>query len=574
MKILVIDSHAEYLDSLYQELATVADTDYELRQSENLVDGLKQLDTEIFDVVLVNINLPDADGAESFERISHCHTELPIIILTTQDDVDFAKRIVKTGAQDYLIIGEGDGLLLSRAIHYAIEKKKVEIGLSFMSNHDILTELPNRENFKLQLDKAIVRANRSGRKAVVVFIGLDRFKQINDSFGHAVGDDLLHQIGVRLEQSTRDTDTVARFGSDEFLVLLENVNEINDAVIVAKKLMHKVCEPLFHGETDIYVTPSLGISIFPTDSKSTDELISHADSAMTLAKEKGRNRIEFFTKEISTQSTEKLELESKLRRARDNNEFQLHYQPKFSIKTKRLIGAEALIRWNQPQLGMVRPDKFISIAEESGLITSIGEWVIQEAARQLNEWQSEGLRLVRIAINLSPKQFHEGDIAETLMSILSENGIQPRNIEVEITENMLVEDVEKTAQTLQRLKMWGIHIAIDDFGTGYSSLRYLKRLPIDTLKIDQSFVRDVISDVDDAAIASAIIALAHKLRMNVIAEGIETQEQLDFLDAQGCDEGQGYYYSKPLPAAEFHELLKNNQIDVSYEEFSQFKKTA
>lgn len=521
-----------------------------------LEEGLHLISEEVFDVVLTDLILSDTHDISVVKEVQQIKPDLPVVVLSNQESDDLAMQVVQAGAQDYLVKGQGDGHLIGRALRYAIERKRIERGLAFLAQYDGLTGLANRVLFRERFSRALIRAGRSGKLVALMFIDLDRFKNINDTLGHDAGDQLLVEVAGRLKSILREGDTIARLGGDEFTVILEELEKAEDAALIARKILDVMSNAICLNGHDVFVTPSIGVTIYPLDDTSEDILLRNADTAMYRAKEQGRNGFQFYTVGMNTRTVERLELESKLRKALSNDEFMLYYQPKVNLVDGQLIGAEALIRWEHPDIGMVSPAEFIPLAEETGLIVPIGEWVIKTACSQSATWQALGYQPIRIAVNLSARQFTEVDIVRLIVESVIDSKISPLSLEVEITESMLMDDMELSNARLKELKGHGIHVSVDDFGTGYSSLNYLKRFHIDTLKIDQSFVRDITSDPDDAAIASAIIALGKSLRLNVVAEGVETEEQLKFLQAHGCGQAQGYYFSKPLPVAEFTDLLR------------------
>jgi diguanylate cyclase (GGDEF)-like protein/PAS domain S-box-containing protein len=426
--------------------------------------------------------------------------------------------------------------------------KHYEEQLHHQSHHDALTGLPNRVLFQERCRESLSRAQRHGQLAVVLFLDLDHFKSINDSLGHAVGDLLLQAVGERLMAAVREVDTVARFGGDEFAVLLDGVKGSQDAAIVAQKLLDALALPFELEGHALYISVSIGIGCYPQDGTDVDVLFKNADTAMYRAKAEGRNNYQFFSADMNARALENLQMSNSLRLALERNELLLHYQPCVDLKSGRVSSAEALLRWNHPELGMVSPVRFIPLAEETGLIEPIGEWVLRTACRQMREWRDAGLPLRRIAVNLSARQFRHPDLVRRIAAILEETGLPARHLELEVTESMMMQNPESAAEILSQLKAMGATIAIDDFGTGYSSLSYLKRFPIDYLKIDQSFVSGVQDNADDAAITRGIIALAKSLNLKLIAEGVETGEQHAFLLKHGCDEGQGYLFSRPVSA--------------------------
>ncbi len=439
------------------------------------------------------------------------------------------------------------------------EQKLAEIHIQHMARHDSLTGLPNRLMFSSLLNVTIPTAKRYQRSFAVMFIDLDRFKFINDTLGHEAGDSLLKEITVRFKQTLRDSDVIARLGGDEFVVLVQEVNDRDHAATVAHKILSATIKPLVLAGQECRVTASIGIAMFPSDGQDEQTLMKNADCAMYFAKEEGKNNFQFYTPEISSHSMERLVLEANLRHAMERQEFSLHYQAKLDLTTGAITGTEALLRWSSAELGNVSPVTFIPIAEESGLIVQIGRWVLKTACEQNVAWQREGLPPIQMAVNLSARQFGDEHLLEDIATILRESGMAPSMLELEITEGMLIHDTDRTLKQLGAIKQMGVRLAIDDFGTGYSSLGQLKNFPIDTLKVDRSFIRDLATKPEDRAIATAIIAMGKTLSLTVVAEGVETPEQQAFLRQQACDEVQGYYFSKPIVAAEFAALLRANQ---------------
>ncbi|MBI3978687.1 MAG: EAL domain-containing protein [Chloroflexi bacterium] len=441
------------------------------------------------------------------------------------------------------------------AIHEDITaQKQAEERIRHLAHYDALTDLPNRVLFRDRLHQAIAQARRFERLVGVAFVDLDRFKTINDTLGHDVGDLLLKAVARRLTGCLRAGDTVARLAGDEFTLILPGLAEARDAGAVAQRILDSLAQPFRLGGYEAYTGASIGIALYPLDATDPDRLVTNADATMYRAKEQGGNCYQFFTAEISARAIERLALESSLRHAVERNELVLHYQPQVDATTGQIVGMEALLRWQHPRLGPVLPAQFIPIAEETGLIVPIGEWVLRTACRQNRAWQEAGFPPLRVAVNLSTRQFKR-DVVGTVARVLEETGLDPGYLELEITESVIVQEAEAVGGALHALKAMGVRLSIDDFGTRYSSLAYLKRFPIDTLKIDRSFVRDITTDRDDAAIATAIIALAQRLELKVVAEGVEEPEQVRFLRAHGCTEIQGYLCSRPLPAGEMARLL-------------------
>lgn len=437
------------------------------------------------------------------------------------------------------------------------ETKRYEAELEFQANRDALTGLANRNLLRDRLNHAIAFAGRNQQSVWLVFVDLDQFKFVNDTLGHRAGDLLLQEIGERLLGAVRESDTVARLGGDEFVLVLSEHADSALSPLIIQRIMEAVAQPMTVEQHAFFLTSSIGVAVYPNDGSDPDQLLKHADIAMYRAKESGRNNFQFYTPAMNERSLERLRLEGALRSAIENDEFVLHYQPQVDLRTGQIVGMEALLRWQHPEMGMVAPGRFITLAEETGLIVPIGAWVVATACRQNKAWQDAGLGMLRMSVNLSARQFAQQDLVASIEAVLRQTGLNPTYFEVELTESLVMTDVERAIETLDNLHHLGVFLSIDDFGTGYSSLSYLKRFPIDILKIDQSFVRDISLDPDDAAIVLSIISLAHSLRMGVIAEGVETAEQLAFLQRHGCDQMQGYYFSRPVPAAAFEKLLRD-----------------
>ena len=443
------------------------------------------------------------------------------------------------------------------------ERKTHESQLERQANYDTLTGLANRNLFQDRLSQALISSRRNNRGLAVLFIDLDHFKQINDSLGHDAGDLLLTQVATRLTGNVREGDTVARQGGDEFVLILSEIREEDDVPVVAQKILQAMSAPFDINGRELHITCSIGIASYPKDGEDRQTLLKNADAAMYRAKELGRNNAQYYAAEMNLKAMERLVLENGLYHALERNEFLLHYQPQVDLRSGEIAGMEALVRWQHPELGLVSPAMFIPVAEDSGLIVSLGEWVLRTACAQNKAWQLAGFKPISVAVNLSARQFRQPDLAEMVAAILGETGLDPACLELELTESLVMQDVEKTIATLSKLKAMGIKLSIDDFGTGYSSLSYLKRFPIDTLKIDQSFVRDITTDPDDAAIAKTIISMAHDMQLRVIAEGVETEAQKSFLQQRHCDEMQGYLFSRPLPAEMFETLLRDGHNCVT-----------
>ena len=499
------------------------------------------------------------------EPISNRMDNYPIIVDLNESIDDLARIIIDAGMQymfDGFIItchdkyaGMGTGHSLLNEI---IERKQQH--LYNLAHYDQLTGLPNRLLFNDRLNHASAQAFRMNHMGALLFIDIDRFKVINDTYGHPMGDKLLKSIAYRLKSCLRNNDTVARLCGDEFTVILENINHVNIAAHISQKIIDSLSKPIMIHNQKMYIGASIGISLFPFTNEynndACEHLIKQADAAMYHAKKHGRNNYQFYSAEMDEAVFERARIENRLRYALDNDELEIYYQPQVDIQTGRLIGAEALLRWQNPDMGLISPANFIPIAEENGLINQIGEFVLRKACHQTKRWQEQGFSPIKISVNLSVRQM-QPELPSLVESILQESGLDSNFLELELTENILLDNIEKSITILQDLNTMGIQISIDDFGTGYSSLSYLQRLPIHTLKIDRSFLTDVQNKNDDAPIITTIIGMAKNLKLNVIAEGIETAQQLAFLKKHQCTQGQGYYFEKPCPTDVFGRILEN-----------------
>jgi diguanylate cyclase (GGDEF)-like protein/PAS domain S-box-containing protein len=457
--------------------------------------------------------------------------------------------------------GEVTGAVM--VFHDVSTSRALTLKLAHYAHHDSLTDLPNRALLNDRSTQAITVAQRHHTALAVLYLDLDRFKHINDCLGHLVGDRLLQSVALRLSECVRASDTVSRLGGDEFVILLAEVTNAHDAAVCADKLLQAVRIPYLMDEHELNVTASIGIAIYPEDGSAVEALLQNADSAMYEAKDRGRNNYQFYRTELNSSATERQTLESDLRHAMRRHELELHYQPIMQLATGAIVGAEALIRWHHPTLGLVLPAQFIPIAEESGLIVPIGQWVLREACRQAKTWQDAGLPLLRLAVNISAVELRSNGFVAGVTTILAQTGFDPQRLELELTETFLMQDCKSTAIVLIALKELGVQLALDDFGTGYSSLSYMRRFPINTLKVDQSFVRELTTDADDASVVSAVINMGKSLHMRVVAEGVETRAQCSFLEQHKCSEAQGFHFSRPLKAKGFADLLRTASLRVA-----------
>jgi diguanylate cyclase (GGDEF)-like protein/PAS domain S-box-containing protein len=666
----------------------------EMTQAESMGEAERHLAQALFDIVLLDLGLPDAQGLEAVRRARAIAPRVPLVVLTGLDDEVLATRALQAGAQDYLIKGQIETRGLLRALRYAIERKGLEEALfvvkeraqvtlncigdavvctdvsgnitflnlvaekmtgwpweeaigrpmgevfqiqdamtrepspnpmdaavaqnktvhlpsncilirrdgfetpiedsvapihdregkatgavivfrdvsaaramaeqmTHSAQHDFLTGLPNRMLLNDRVNQAIALAARHAKKVAVLFLDLDGFKHINDSLGHPIGDKLLQSIAQRLVSCVRGTDTVSRQGGDEFVVLLSEMAQQEDAAISALRILDAVAKAHSIDQHDLHLTASIGVSVCPDDGLDAETLIKNADIAMYQAKENGRQSYQFFKPVMNVRAVERQSIEESLRRALERKEFSLHYQPKVRLATGEITGAEALIRWSHPTRGPVSPANFIPVAEDCGLILPIGQWVLREACKQARAWLDAGLSLGSIAVNISSMEFRDDNFLESVFETLSETGLDPRFLELELTESVLMKRAESASSVLKTLRARGVQIAVDDFGTGYSSLSYLRKFPIDALKIDQSFVRQITSAPDDSTIVTAVISMGRSLKLRVVAEGVETQAELAFLRARLCDEAQGFYFSRPVLPQQFANLLKNGIPEAS-----------
>jgi diguanylate cyclase (GGDEF)-like protein/PAS domain S-box-containing protein len=660
----------------------------ELTRVASLSEAEKLLSERAFDLILLDLGLPDSQGLDAVRRAHAVAPRMPLVVLTGMDDESLAAQCLQVGAQDYLIKGQIETRGLLRALRYAVERKNMEEALfvekeraqvtlncigdavictdasgniTFLNivaekmtswtrqeaagrpmaevfrildantrettpsptersvelnqtvhlpancilvrrdgsevpiedsvapihdregkptgavvvfrdvsvaramalemvhtaQHDFLTGMPNRMLLNDRVSQAIAWAQRHSKKVAVLFLDLDGFKHINDSLGHPTGDKLLQSVAKRLVDCVRGSDTVSRQGGDEFVVLLNEVGQDEDAAITARRMLQTVAEAHSIDQHDLHVTTSIGVSVFPDDGLDAETLIKNADTAMYQAKENGRQSYQFFKPAMNVRAVERQSIEESLRRALEREEFLVHYQPKVNLKTGDISGAEALIRWNHPTRGMVPPGDFIPIAEDCGLILPIGNWILREACKQARTWMDAGLPLTTMAVNISAMEFRDDDFLGGVFKILEETGLDPRSLELELTESVLMKRAESTQSILKALRASGIQLAVDDFGTGYSSLSYLRKFPIDALKIDQSFIRQITTAPDETTIVTAVISMGRSLKLRVIAEGVESQEELAFLQAHQCDEAQGYYFSRPVLPEQFAKLLAN-----------------
>ena len=523
---------------------------FTLEHCLSVIDGLDLVQKRAFQAIILDLNLPNGQSFESIPQFIQYCPGAPILVLSEADDENRAIQAVQSGAQDYLIKGQTSSSTLCRAIRYAIERHRATQRITHLAHYDHLTGLANRGLFYERLNCAVARCNRNDMAIALMFLDLDHFKEINDTLGHECGDSLLKNIATRIKKCIREIDTGVRLGGDEFAILLEQIVSVEDVSAVAQRILLLLAQPVMFNQHQLHVTGSLGITIYPWDSANPQELLSHADAAMYRAKAQGGNNYQFYTAGMKTAGLDGSTLEVELRRALAKKEFLLHYQPQLDLRTKQVIGMEALLRWHHPYQGLVGPNHFISQAEENGMIIPIGEWVLRAASKQAKYWAKQGFPTPCVAVNLSARQIHQGNLPALIQEILDHSHLEPENLKLELTETFLIHETEDTIQTLHDLKAMGVHLYIDDFGAGYASLRYLKSFPVDGIKLDQSLIQHLPHNTNDAAIVEAVISLGKALGLQVIAEGVETKEQADFLEEHGCDAMQGYWIAPPLPANE------------------------
>ena len=567
--VLIIDDEEQVRKLL---VSLLGDT-HHCQTAGSAEEALSALSRGTFDLVIADIGMRGMSGLQLVPRLRSIAPDTVTIMISGSQEIETAIEALRVGAFDY-VTKPFDFRHVAAAVERALdhcrllkEKRRYQEQLQRLlrertaevdrlAYYDSITQLPNRTLFEDRLSQAVAIARSAGETLGVLFISLDQFKKVNDTLGHAPGDLLLQEFAGRLKSCISETDTVARFGSDEFALLLTQIKGTED-VVETIGLLSQVLNMSFDLEGhEVFATSSVGVSLFPIDGVDSQTLLQNAGAALYKAKRSGGANYQFYTSDMHEMASSRLALETSLRRAIQNEEFLIHYQPRVSVDSLEITGVEALVRWQHPQLGLVLPSEFIPLAEDTGLIVPIGEWVLRHACLQNTRWQAQGFPSLHIAVNISARQFHEQDVTQTVVRILKETGLAPEHLELELTESSIMRNSDFAAGVLNRLKVMGINISIDDFGTGFSSLASLKRLPIDSLKIDQSFVRDMTTDPDEAALVMAIITLAHNLRLKVVAEGVETEEQLGFLHLLRCDEIQGFLFSKPLPEEALVSLLE------------------
>lgn len=563
LRVLIVEDSEDDAFLLCHELASVV-SNLEYKRVDNAEQMRAALDGEAWDLVISDHSMPRFSAKDAFEILRASGKDIPFIIYSGTISENIALSAMADGVSDF--VEKGDIMRLLPVVRRELRgaqvvqaKQRAESRVYHLSHYDQLTGLPNRTLFYERAEELLQGVRESGASAAVCLLDLDRFMRINNTFGYATGDLLVRRIADRLRERVGARGCVARLGRDEFALMSPPYTEASGARDFADAVMKEFARPFVIDGQEFFITFSMGVACMPAHGDEVSTLLVNAESAMFLAKRSGRNNYQLYAREINAASAERLTMENALRRSVERNELLLHYQPSVDIQSGEISGCEALVRWRHPQQGMVPPDKFIPLADEIGMINEIGRWVLREACTQVRRWTDAGMRPLTISVNVSAVQFREEGLVEEVRAALADTGLEPQRLVLEITESVLMRDVEATIRTLKELKDMGVSISIDDFGTGYSSLSYLRRFPIDTLKVDKSFVRDVTEDADDAAIVRAIITLAKSLKLSVVAEGVETADQLAYLRSQGCDRIQGYFFSRPLDPAAFDALMRSGK---------------
>jgi diguanylate cyclase (GGDEF)-like protein len=564
--ILVVDDE---IVSRYTVEALLSSEGYNLEFAESGEEALAKATQLVPDLMLLDVMMPDMDGFEVCTRLraNPRLAELPVVMVTALDDRESRLRGLEVGADDFMSKPFDRAELRARIrtitrLNRYRRLVETEEQLVYLANYDTLTGLPNRSLLTERMRQTLGHAGRNQQGVTVLALDLDGFQMINDSLGHEVGDKVLCEVAQRLTTTVAEGATVARLSGDEFVVMAETNDPVKQVSDAAQYLLDAISKPMTFNGQEIVITASIGISVFPSDGQEAAQLLKNANTALSRAKAEGKKTYQFFTTEMNTVALKRLILENQLRKVLERHELCLYYQPQVELPTGRIIGMEALLRWQHPELGFVSPALFVPVAEEMGLIIPIGEWVLRTACAQNKAWQEAGLPPVRVSVNVSSRQFQQPNLLQMIQHALVETGLNPIYLELELTESLLMEEnrdqKDSVFAILSELQAQGVHIAIDDFGTGYSSLSYLKRFPLNTLKVDRSFVQDISTNPDDAALTTAIIAMAHSLRLTIVAEGVETAAQLAFLQERQCEMIQGYFFSPPIPVKDMTKLLQHN----------------
>jgi len=546
---------------LVKEMLDEGATDaFELLHADQIGTAIPLLELESVDIILLDLGLPDGNGLDTLIKVHALAPEVPIVVLSQTEDESLAVKAVRIGAQDFLVKAHITSQQLTRSVRYAMERRQLQEHLHKLAHHDALTGLPNRKLFYDRLARAVSSARRHQRPLALMLLDMDDFKQVNDTHGHHVGDELLRQVADRLSACLRTTDCVARLGGDEFIIYVADLADVQDAARVAQKILDALSVPYSIEGHYFHSHSSLGIALHPEDGDDMEVLVRHADAAMYSAKQQGGNssRFRFYSREIDKATEERNELHDALKLAFERNEFKVNYQPQVDLHSGRMIGVEALVRWQRSDGQIVMPAQFMPALEETGLIVQVGGWVMETACRQAKAWQTMAGGALKVGVNMSPRQFRDSQLVDRVAEALANSGLPPHLLELELSEESLRDDEQLARDTLHRLNGLGIRLALDNYRGRTLSLRDLKRFPIHSVKLDKAIVRDMTENPEDAAIAQAVISVAHVFKMKGVAEGVETRGQADMLREQSCDDAQGYMFAKPLSADAFTQLLRGN----------------
>ena len=536
--------------------------DFDIVEASDGLEALKAVEKHHPALVLLDAVMPGIDGFTTCQQIKDKgHTDIPVMMITGLDDDASVERAYEVGAIDF-ITKPIKWAVLKHRVKSVVAKVIAERKVKLLAYRDTLTGLPNRLLFADRLEQAVVRSERTRTSMALMLVDIDDFKLVNDSFGHDAGDKLIKAVGDLISKSLRRADTIARLGGDEFAVIIEGIEGPEDAISIADNLTTILEHNVRLDDQETYTSASIGIAVYPGDGKDARALLKNADTAMYRAKESGRHCFQFYKPEMSVSAMERLDLENSLKAAFENDEFLIHYQPVIDIHKNEVVGVEALLRWQHPEKGMIQPTDFVKVVEDCGLIVALGEWMIHSVCKQIKLWQDAGLEKQNVSINLSPRQFKEQDLVTLFTQAMAENGIDGGSLSVEVTERTLIDNVGEVEATLKKLRAMGLKILLDDFGTGYASLAYLKEFPVDVVKIDEAFIAGIPDNQDDSAIVDAIAGLTRGLKLALHAEGVENERQLNVLKGLGCQFGQGYYWSKPLPGNEYEQFFMNQIYNI------------
>ncbi|HHJ34282.1 MAG TPA: GGDEF domain-containing response regulator [Gammaproteobacteria bacterium] len=536
--------------------------DFDIVEAADGLEAIKAVEKHHPALILLDAVMPGIDGFTTCQQIKDKgHTDIPVMMITGLDDDASVERAYEVGAIDF-ITKPIKWAVLKHRVKSVVAKVIAERKVQLLAYRDTLTDLPNRLLFADRLEQAVIRSERSRTSMALMLVDIDDFKLVNDSFGHDAGDKLIKAVGQLISRSLRRADTIARLGGDEFAVIIEGIDSPEDAISIADNLTTILEHNVRLDDQETYTSASIGIAVYPDDGKDARTLLKNADTAMFRAKESGRHCFQFYKPEMSVSAMERLDLENSLKAAFENDEFLVHYQPVVDIHKNEIVSVEALLRWQHPDKGMIHPSDFVSAIEDSGLIVALGEWLIGTACKQIRVWQDAGLKNQHVSINLAPRQFKEQDLVSLFTQAITESGIEASALSVEVTERTLIDNIGEVEVTLKKLRDMGIQVMLDDFGTGYASLAYLKEFPVDVVKIDRAFIAGIPDNPEDSAVIDAIAGLTRGLKLQLLAEGVENERQLDVLKSIGCQYGQGYYWSKALPGDEYEQFYMNQIYNI------------